>query len=262
MRPALDVPDPVSPQLLLEFRRSPPGGVLPPLIGQRFPRHSVLRHRLLECLHHQRRLAAATTPADHEARMVVHERRQVHPLVPAQEEREDSDCHSWFGSARSKRLSPLPLRPRLALRQQSFLVQDPPHLVGLTRIAGNRSSAALIFRAPYSGSSFNAATARRRGSSVRTFAGCLPDRIGFIFRRRPSHIIASSDARIGASTRKPSRPVSSSIPPSPPSPPASETPGFARLAASPFCFLPLPSLPHHLSAPFCRFCPAGAGSCC
>jgi hypothetical protein len=54
MRPALEVADSVSPQLLLEFRRPAPGGVLPALVGQHFPRHPVLRHRLLQCFHHQR----------------------------------------------------------------------------------------------------------------------------------------------------------------------------------------------------------------
>jgi hypothetical protein len=82
MRPALDVVDSLSPQLLLEFSLPAPRRVLPPLVRQHLPRRAVIRYRPRQRFHHQRRfLVMRHHQRDQVARVVVHERCHVDPLV-------------------------------------------------------------------------------------------------------------------------------------------------------------------------------------
>ena len=51
--PALDVPDPLAPELLLELGRAAPGGVLPPLVAEDLARRAVRRETAAQGLHDQ-----------------------------------------------------------------------------------------------------------------------------------------------------------------------------------------------------------------
>jgi hypothetical protein len=74
LRPALDVPDAISPKLLLECRLATPHRVLPPLVRQDLLRRSVLRDRTRQRFQHQfPALVMRQRPPHDEARMVVHE---------------------------------------------------------------------------------------------------------------------------------------------------------------------------------------------
>ncbi len=125
---ALHVPDPLATELLLELRRPAPGGVLPPLVGQNLPRSPVRRDPAVERLEHESRaLVVRDGVPDDEPRVVVHERREVEPLVAPQQEREDVRLPELV------RLCPLeaPLRVlpsgrRFALLEEALLVKDPP----------------------------------------------------------------------------------------------------------------------------------------
>lgn len=130
LRPALQVSDPLPPQLLLERRRPAPGRVLPPLVGQDLPRRPVGRHGPVERLQHQRRpLMVRQRVPHHEPRVVVQERRQVQPLVPPQQEREQVRLPQLVRQGPLEApLRLLPRRHRLPLLEQPLLVQDPPHL--------------------------------------------------------------------------------------------------------------------------------------
>jgi hypothetical protein len=87
LRPTFDVPDAVLPQPLLEERLAAPGCVLPTLVGQHLLRRPVGSDAALQRFEHQRPLLVVRQHEAHqEARMVVHERRQVQPLMPPQEE--------------------------------------------------------------------------------------------------------------------------------------------------------------------------------
>jgi hypothetical protein len=90
LRPALDVPDAVLAQTLLEERLATPRGVLPPLVRQDLLGRPVGCDPPFERLEHQRALLVVRQHEAHqEARVVVHERRQVEPLVPPQQKGED-----------------------------------------------------------------------------------------------------------------------------------------------------------------------------
>jgi hypothetical protein len=90
LRPALDVPDPILAQPLLEERLAAPGCVLPPLVGQDLHRRPVRGDSTLQRFQYQRALLVVRQhEAHHEARVVIHEGCQVEPLVPSQEEGED-----------------------------------------------------------------------------------------------------------------------------------------------------------------------------
>jgi hypothetical protein len=87
---ALDVPDPVLAQPLLEEGLSTPGRVLPPLIGQHFLRRPEGCNSTLQRLEHERALLMMRQHEAHqESRVVVHERRQVEPLVASEQKCED-----------------------------------------------------------------------------------------------------------------------------------------------------------------------------
>jgi hypothetical protein len=131
LRAALDVPDALPPQLLLELGLAAPRRVLPSLVGQDLLRRPVVRDPPSQRLEDQHRaLMVRDCVAHNEPRVVVHERRQVQALVPAQQEREDVRLPELIRRrpleaprrvlARSRR--------RRRLRQQPLLVQDPPHL--------------------------------------------------------------------------------------------------------------------------------------
>jgi hypothetical protein len=90
LRAALDVPDAILPQPLLEERLAAPGRVLPPLVRQHLLRRPVGGDAPLQGFEHQRPLLVVRQDEAHqEARVVVHERRQVQPLVPSEQEGED-----------------------------------------------------------------------------------------------------------------------------------------------------------------------------
>jgi hypothetical protein len=90
LRPALDVTDALTPQLLLEVRLAAPRRVLPPLVGQDLARRPPRRDGSLQRLHHQARsLVVRHRPAHQKARVVVHEGCHVEALVTSQQEGED-----------------------------------------------------------------------------------------------------------------------------------------------------------------------------
>jgi hypothetical protein len=90
LRPALDMPDALAPQLFFKFRRAAPRRVLPSLIGQDLLRCSKRRDPFSKRVHHQRRSLMVRQRVRHQKpRVVVHERRQVHALVPPEQKRED-----------------------------------------------------------------------------------------------------------------------------------------------------------------------------
>ena len=90
MRAALHVRDAVPAQLRLELRRAAPGGVLPTLIGQDLTRRAVVGNATVQRLQHQRASLVMRHRKAHEvARVIIQERRDVHPLVTAQQERKD-----------------------------------------------------------------------------------------------------------------------------------------------------------------------------
>lgn len=130
VRTGLHVPDPVAAQLLLEVGLATPCGVLPALIGEDLARRAVVRDCLRERFHHER---APLVMRHHEryekARVVVHERGDVDPLVLAQQEREQVRLPElvWLGA-----LEPFGLGARLRFRcfsalEQAFLMQNAPH---------------------------------------------------------------------------------------------------------------------------------------
>jgi hypothetical protein len=130
LRTALDVLDALPSQLLRERRLSAPRHVLPPLVRQNLPRRPVLRDASVQRLHHQLRPLPVRQRVRHdEARVVVHERRQVEPLVPPQKKREDVRLpqlvrHRPLETPR--RVLPRRLLSR-PIRQQPLFVQDPSH---------------------------------------------------------------------------------------------------------------------------------------
>ena len=130
VRPALDVPDALPAQLLLEIGVPAPRHVLPSLVGQDLARRAVLRDPARQRLQHQRRALVMRHHQRHqEARVVVHEGRHVQAVVTAQQKREDVRLPELV------RLRPLEAvlgRTRLGHRlryclQQPLFVEDPPH---------------------------------------------------------------------------------------------------------------------------------------
>ncbi|HSD20763.1 MAG TPA: hypothetical protein VLC54_12035, partial [Anaeromyxobacter sp.] len=90
LRPALHVSDSLAAELAFELRRASPRGVLAALVGEDLPRGPVGGDPAVERLEHERRaLVVRQRVADEEARVVVHERGQIEPLVTPQQERED-----------------------------------------------------------------------------------------------------------------------------------------------------------------------------
>lgn len=78
-----DVLDPLALELLLEFRRSVPALVLPPVVGQDLLRPPVDGNRPLQDLDHQLpRLPGVESPPHQVPRVVVHEADEVDPQPP------------------------------------------------------------------------------------------------------------------------------------------------------------------------------------
>jgi hypothetical protein len=130
LRPALHMGDTLPPQLAAELTLPAPHRVLPPLVRQDLPRRSVRRDPPEQGLHHQARLLMVRQRVAHdEPRVVVHERRQVDPLVPAQQEREDVALPELVRlRALEASGSGLRLRQRgPALRKQALFVEDATH---------------------------------------------------------------------------------------------------------------------------------------
>lgn len=114
LRPTLDVPDAVLPQPLLEERLAAPGRVLAALVGQHLLRRPVRSDAPLQCFEHERPLLVVRQDEAHqEARVVIHECRQVQPLVPPQEEGEDVRLPELVG----RRALEAPRRPFTALHR-------------------------------------------------------------------------------------------------------------------------------------------------
>lgn len=89
VRTALDVCDPLSAQLRLELRRAAPGGVLPALIGEDLAWRAILGNATRQCLQHQRASLVMRQRQAHEITgVIIQEGRNVHPLVPTQQKRE------------------------------------------------------------------------------------------------------------------------------------------------------------------------------
>jgi hypothetical protein len=130
LRPALHVPYPVQPQLLLEVRLATPRRVLPALVGENFPRLPIRRDAALERLDDELRPLMVRQVVRHdEARVVVHEGRQVQPLLTPQEKREDVRLPKlvWLGPLEAPRR--MLARPRRTARfHKPRLVQNPSHL--------------------------------------------------------------------------------------------------------------------------------------
>jgi hypothetical protein len=128
--PTSDVADPLTLQDPLEARLPAPGRVLAAVVGQELLRPAVLGYRTLQRFQHELgTLVVGQRPAHHEPRAVVHEARQVHSLVAAQQKREDVRLPHLVGTGpleAARRLGcPRPGRPDGF--QQAFLLQDPAH---------------------------------------------------------------------------------------------------------------------------------------
>lgn len=125
------VPDAVAPQYPLEIRLAPPGGVLRPVVGQNLLRRPEGGDAALEGFEHQlRALVVRRRVRNDEARVVVHEDRQVHPLMASEQKRENVRLPELIRrralEAPHRVLSRLIRRSRRL--EQPFLVQDAPHL--------------------------------------------------------------------------------------------------------------------------------------
>jgi hypothetical protein len=127
---ALDVADPLPPQLLLEVGVAAPRDVLTALVRQDLTRRTVLRYPSRQRLqdqggplvmrHHQRH---------HVARVVVHEGRHVQPVMASEQECEDVGLPELI---RFRSLESVFHRTWLGrclcyFLQQALVVQDPPH---------------------------------------------------------------------------------------------------------------------------------------
>jgi hypothetical protein len=90
LRPTLDVTDALASQLLLEFRLASPRRVLPTLVGEDLARSAVGCDSPSQRLHHElASLMVRECVRDEKTRVVVHEAREVQPVVASQQKRED-----------------------------------------------------------------------------------------------------------------------------------------------------------------------------
>jgi hypothetical protein len=98
VRAALHVPDAVTAKLLLEPRLPAPGGVLASLVGEDLPGATVVGDPPRERLQHDGASLVMRHHETHEiAGVVVQERRYVHPLVAAQQKREQVGLPQLIG---------------------------------------------------------------------------------------------------------------------------------------------------------------------
>lgn len=132
VRPALHVRDAVPLELLLEGGRTAPRGVLAALVGEDLARGAVVGDAARERLHHERALLVVRHHQAYEiARVIVHEGRDVHALVPAQQEREEIRLPQLIGLGTLEPLR-IGLRTRLgrwslAPPRQALFLQHPSH---------------------------------------------------------------------------------------------------------------------------------------
>jgi hypothetical protein len=177
LRPRLEMPDSLPPELVLEFRLSPPDRVLAAVVGQHLLRDSVALDARLQRLHHQLALLVPLQRVSgDESRVVVHQGAEVDPLVPAQKEGEDIRLPELVRT-RSLETPRQRLRPRhlrlASISPASCSIRRTS--LSLIPIASNRLSTSRIRLAPYSGFAFfNASTASRRGSSFSFALAVLP----------------------------------------------------------------------------------------
>jgi hypothetical protein len=127
--PALHVGDALAPKLLLKARRAPPRGVLAPLVGQDLPGHPIVGNRPRQRLQNERAPLMVRHHQAHEiARVIVQERRHVHPLLAPQKEGKEIRLPQLVGLGTLK--APLP-GPRARLhrrrRAQPLLPEHPAH---------------------------------------------------------------------------------------------------------------------------------------
>lgn len=130
VRAALHVPDTVAPELLLEPRLTPPGRVLAPLVGQNLARRAIVGDCPRQRLQHKRAPLVMRHHQAHEiARMVIQERRHVHPLMTPEQERKEIRLPELIGLGALK--APLlRLGPRACRRPplgEPLLPQHPAH---------------------------------------------------------------------------------------------------------------------------------------
>ena len=128
VRTALDVMDPLPPQLLLEIGLPPPRRVLPALVGQDLPRRPVIRDGPRERLQDERAPLVMRDHQRHEvSRAIVHEGGHVHALVATEQEGEDVRLPELVRLRTLEATLRLHLRRRWRLvLEQAFFVQDPP----------------------------------------------------------------------------------------------------------------------------------------
>lgn len=130
MRAALDVPDALAAKLLFKARRAAPGRVLAPLVGQDLARRAVVGDAARKRLQHERApLVMRHHQAHQVARVIVQERRHVHPLMAPKEKREEIRLPQLVGLGA---LEALRRRPRPGFRHRAFfdqalLLQHPAH---------------------------------------------------------------------------------------------------------------------------------------
>lgn len=130
LRPALHVADALPPKLHLEVRLTAPRGVLTPVVRQYLLRRPVRRDPPSQRLQHQLRTLMMRERVGHdEPRVVIHERGQVQPLLPPQQEREDVRLPQLIRlRALESSHRVLALHTRLARLDEPRLVQDRAHL--------------------------------------------------------------------------------------------------------------------------------------
>jgi hypothetical protein len=99
MRPALDMGDPVLFKFLLEPGRSPPVGVLPPVVRQHLLRHPVFRNGAAQRLEHMLRRLRPVQPQPRDVAGVVVQVADQVGVAPAQPEAEDVRLPQLVGPA-------------------------------------------------------------------------------------------------------------------------------------------------------------------
>jgi hypothetical protein len=130
VRPALDVADALAAKLFLESCLASPSGVLAPLVGQDLARGAIVGNPPRERLEHQRAPLVVRHHQAHEvARVIIQERRHVHPLVAPKEERKEVRLPKLVGLGALK----APLRRlrswscRRAPLREPLLLEHPAH---------------------------------------------------------------------------------------------------------------------------------------
>ena len=130
MRAALDVAYAMAAKLFLKPSLAPPSGVLAPLVGEDLARGAVLGNPAGKCLQHQRAPLVVRHHQAHQiARMVIEERRDVHPLVLPQQEGKEIRLPQLIG-LRALEAPRRGLEPRLrrrALLRKPLLLKHPAH---------------------------------------------------------------------------------------------------------------------------------------